>query len=106
MNKSEIVVDGIVCRIYTAHDDPKSSISLPSSFSARVELAQAGINGYASTIAPYQAKNMKLPLGKYRAVVTVGTSENINRFSCIFLVTEESEVIKWETEIGKHKHIV
>jgi len=96
-NTSEIMVEDVICDIYSAHDVPKSAISLPSSIiPSRVDLVQAGLNGTARTIAPHQAKNIELPVGKYRATVIIETSENEKEFSHSFLVKKEAETITWE----------
>ncbi len=98
-NTSKIIVGAAFCDIHSAHDVPKTAISLPSSIiPSRIDLVQARHNGAASTIAPRQAKNIELPVGKYRATVIIKTSENEKVFCRNFLVKKEAETIAWEDE--------
>jgi len=97
MVTSEVFVGDIIGEIKTTYDFPKSSVSLPpSTFPARVDLISARINGYATTIAPYQAKNIKLPIGKYRTIIRIETPDIVREFSRNFLVSEGLESIRWE----------
>ncbi len=99
INKSEIIVEDVICDIYSSHDIPKSAISLPSSIiPSYIDLVQAVPLSPARTIAPHQSKNIELPVGKYHATVIIEASENTKEFSHNFLVRKEAETIMWEHE--------
>jgi len=106
IHESRMVVKDIIAKIYSTHDAPKASISLPASYLlANIDLVQARSNGKARTIASYEPKNIDLPAGEYHAIIRIETSEKESKYSKKFTVGLKPEDLKWEREKLRHKHI-
>ena len=85
-------------QIFTARDVPKASVSLPvSTLPASIDLVQAMGNGKANTIAHYEAKNIDLPAGEYRAIIRIEASEKESKYSKEFTVGLKPEDLIWES---------
>ena len=98
IRESQMVVTDIIAQIFTARDVPKASVSLPvSTLPASIDLVQAMGNGKANTIAHYEAKNIDLPAGEYRAIIRIEASEKESKYSKEFTVGLKPEDLIWES---------
>lgn len=98
IRESRMVVTDIIAQIFTAHDTPKASVSLPvSTLPTNIDLVKAMHNGKANTIAHYEAKNIDLPAGEYRAIIRIEASEKESKYSKEFTVGLKPEDLKWES---------
>ncbi len=96
IRESRMVVTDIIAQIYSTHDTPKASVSLPTSIlPTTIDLVKAMHNGKANTIAHYEPKNIDLPAGKYRAIIRIETSEKENKYSKEFTVGLKPEDLRW-----------
>jgi hypothetical protein len=95
----KIVVIDIMASIYTTQNaEQMISVSLPAStIPALINLVEARNDGYTNTIAHYEAKNIKLPVGEYRAFIRVKTSEKEREFRRNFFVGNKQEDLHWDS---------
>lgn len=101
-NTSEIVVTDILASIYTTQSGgPMRSVHLPpSTIPALINLVEAKAKDnvyYTKTIAPYEAKNIQLPVGEYCAIIRVGTSEKEKEYHRNFYVGNKQQDLRWES---------
>lgn len=94
----KIVVADIMAAIYTTQNDkPMISVSLPvSNIPAMINLVEARDDGYTNTMAHYEAKNIRLLVGKYCAIIKVKTSEKKKEFRRGFFVGDKQGNLHWE----------
>ncbi len=98
IQESKMVVTDIVAEIFTAYDTPKASVSLPTSIlPASINLVEAMGKGKAKTIDHYEPKNIDLPVGEYRAIISIAVSEKESKYSKQFTVGLKPEDLKWES---------
>ena len=95
----KMVVTDIMASIYTTQNaEQMISVSLPAStIPALINLVEARNDGYTNTIAHYEAKNIKLPVGEYRAFIRVKTSEKGKEFRRNFFVGNKQEDLHWDS---------
>ena len=95
----KMVVTDIMASIYTTQNaEQMISVSLPAStIPALINLVEARNDGYANTIAHYEAKNIQLPLGEYCAIIRVKTSEKGKEFRRNFFVGNKQEDLHWDS---------
>ena len=96
---SKMVVTGIHAAIYTTQIGKlMPSVSLPAStIPAMINLVEAKDDAYTKTIAPYEAKNIQLPVGEYCAIIRIRTSEKEKEYHRNFYVGNKQQDLRWES---------
>jgi hypothetical protein len=96
---SKMMVTNIIASIYTTQiDKPMPSVSLPASaIPAMINLVEARDDGYTNTVAPYEAKNIQLPVGEYCAIIRIRTSERDREYHRNFCVGNKQQDLRWNS---------